>query len=205
MKHLLFAAAFLILACGSQTQTSGGYEVGDQARDFNLKGVSGDKISMNEDYPDAKGFIVIFSCNHCPYVKAYEDRMIQLHKDFAPKGYPVIAINPNDPEKYPEDSYENMKKRAENKNFPFNYVVDPTQEIAKTYGATRTPHVFLLDRKESGNLVVEYTGAIDDNTENPEQVENQYVRDAISALESGEKPERTNTKAIGCTIKWKDS
>lgn len=205
MKHLLFAAAFLILACGSQTQTSGGYEVGDQARDFNLKGVSGDKISMNEDYPDAKGFIVIFSCNHCPYVKAYEDRMIQLHKDFAPKGYPVIAINPNDPEKYPEDSYENMKKRAENKNFPFNYVVDPTQEIAKTYGATRTPHVFLLDRKESGNLVVEYTGAIDDNTENPDQVENQYVRDAISALESGEKPERTNTKAIGCTIKWKDS
>lgn len=205
MKHILFAAAFLILACGSQTQKNGGYEVGDQARDFNLKGVSGEKISMEEDYPNAKGFIVIFSCNHCPYVKAYEERMIQLHKDFAPKGYPVIAINPNDPEKYPEDAYKNMKKRAENKGFPFNYVVDSTQEIAKTYGATRTPHVFLLDRKESGDLMVEYIGAIDDNSENPQQVENHYVRDAISALENGEKPERTNTKAIGCTIKWSGS
>jgi len=206
MKHLLFAVGFMLLACGSNNQTNGGgYEVGDQARDFNLKGVNGEKISMKEDYPDVKGFIVIFSCNHCPYVKAYEDRMMKLHKDFAPKGYPVIAINPNDPEKYPEDSYENMKKRANNKNFPFNYVVDSTQEIAKTYGATRTPHVFLLDRKASGDLMVEYTGAIDDNTENPEQVENHYLRDAIRALENGEKPERTHTKAIGCTIKWSDS
>lgn len=130
---------------------------------------------------------------------------IKLHRDLSPRGYPVIAVNPNDPGEYPADSYEQMKKRAQEKNFPFRYVVDPTQEIAKTYGAKRTPHVFLLDRKKSGKLIVEYIGAIDDNTQNPENVNHRYVREAVRALENGRKPGITYTKAIGCTIKWKDS
>ncbi len=196
-------ALFLFAGCSeAQDQNNKGYEVGDIAKDFNLKGVSGEKISMKENFPDANGYIVTFFCNHCPYVQAYEDRIIDLHKDYAPKGYPVIAVNPNDPDIVPEDSYENMKEKAKNKGYPFPYLIDKTQEVAKTYGATRTPHVYLLEKQNNGKLKVAYIGTIDDNIENPDQVKKQYVRNAIKAIEAGEKPEPKHTKAIGCTIKW---
>ncbi|MDW8219461.1 MAG: thioredoxin family protein [Bacteroidota bacterium] len=177
-----------------------GYKVGDIARDFRLKNVDGTMISL-KSYPDAKGIIVIFTCNHCPYAKAYESRIIALHKNFAPQGYPVVAINPNDPAAYPEDSFENMVKRAKEKAYPFAYLVDETQEVAKAYGATKTPHVFLLKRN-ADTYEVAYIGAIDDNSENAQAVKEKYVEKAIEGLTKGT-PYTTTTKAVGCSIKWK--
>jgi len=204
MRLLTLITAFsLLVACfNAQNQNIQGYEVGDIATDFNLKGVSGEKISMKEDFPEAEGYIVTFFCNHCPYVQAYEERIMQLHEDFAPTGYPVIAVNPNDPEIVPEDSYKNMKEKAERKGYPFPYVIDRTQQVARTYGAAHTPHVFLLNKKEGGKLKVAYIGTIDDNIENPDKVSQQYVRSAVKALKAGRKPDPAHTKAIGCTIKW---
>ncbi|MGM0378025.1 MAG: thioredoxin family protein [Bacteroidota bacterium] len=199
MKQVLLTIALMAFAVNIQGQ---GYEPGDKARDFDLKNIDGSTVSLS-DYPDAKGFIVIFTCNHCPYSQAYEDRIVQLDKTFKDKGYPVIAINPNDSKVYPEDSFENMKKRAENKGFTFPYLVDETQEIAKTYGAKKTPHVFLLN-KESGDLIVRYIGTIDDNYQNPDAVSKTYVADATTALLNGNSVKQKTTKAVGCGIKWKD-
>ena len=122
-----------------------GYNVGDAASDFKLKNVDGKFVSLS-DYPEAKGFIIIFTCNHCPYAKAYQDRIIQLDKKYKPLGYPVIAISPNDPEIVPEDSYENMVLVAKEKGFTFPYLFDGTQEVYRKYGAKRTPHVYLLEK-----------------------------------------------------------
>lgn len=177
---------------------TGGYQIGDVATDFSLKNVDETMVSM-ANYPDAKGYIVIFSCNSCPYVVMYEDRMIELHNKFTPQGYPVIAINPNDPDIKPEDSFANMQARAREKNFPFPYVFDEKQEIFPQYGATKTPHVFLLNKER----VVEYIGAIDNNAQDASAVTENYVENAIAALEAGDKPDPTTTKAIGCTIKFK--
>ena len=154
------------------------------------------------DYTDAKGYIVIFTCNHCPYAVAYEDRIIELHNEFAPKGFPVVAINPNDPEINAEDSYEKMKERASDKGFPFAYLFDDGQTVYPKYGATRTPHVYLLEKTKKGNIV-RYIGAIDNNYEDAEAATEHYVRDGINALLSGTEVEVTETKAIGCTIKVK--
>jgi len=178
-----------------------GYKVGHKADDFSLKNVDGQMVSM-ADYPDAKGFIVIFTCNHCPYSIAYEDRIIALDKKYKSLGYPVIAINPNDASIVPDDSYPKMVERAKEKGFSFPYLHDETQEVYRKYGATRTPHVFVL-QKEKKALRVEYIGAIDDNTRDAEQVTKRYVEDAVDALLAGKTPEVTFTKAIGCTIKDK--
>ncbi len=198
MKKTILALLIMFIGAGAFAQ---GYEVGDVATDFRLKNVDETYVSM-ADYPEAKGFIVIFSCNHCPYVVAYEDRMIELHNEFAPKGFPVIAINPNDPEVVPADSFEKMQERAEEKNFPFDYVIDEGQKIYPQYGATRTPHVYLLERVGE-DLKVAYIGAIDDNYQDATKVNEKYVANAINALLAGERPERTFTRAIGCTIKTK--
>ncbi len=198
MKNILFAALFCV---ASTLSAADGYKVGDTARDFSLKNVDGKMISLT-NYADAKGVIVVFTCNHCPYAKAYESRIIGLHKTFAAKGYPVVAVNPNDPAAYPEDSFENMAKRAKEKSYPFAYVFDDTQEIAKSYGATRTPHVFLL-KKNADKYEVAYIGAIDDNSESADAVKEKYVEQAIAALTAGKAPSVTSTKAVGCGIKWK--
>lgn len=176
-------------------------DVGDIAPNFNLKNVDGTKISF-DSYPEAKGFIVIFSCNHCPYVIAYEDRMIALHNTYAAKGYPVIAINSNDPEVVPGDSFEEMQKRAKEKNFPFAYVVDKKQKVYPKYGATRTPHVFIVNKEEEGN-VVRYIGAIDNNYEDASAVTEKYVENALQELLAGKEVSVSKTVAIGCTIKTK--
>lgn len=178
-----------------------GYKVGDIATDFLLKSTDGKSVSL-KDYKDAKGFIIIFTCNHCPYAKAYEDRIINLHNRFLPEGYPVVAINPNDPEIQPEDSFEKMVERAKQKNFPFAYVWDDKQEVFPVYGATKTPHVFIL-RKENKNNVVKYIGTIDDNYENPKDVSVRFVEDAIYDLLANREVRTTNTVAIGCSIKSK--
>ncbi|MDX2133307.1 MAG: thioredoxin family protein [Saprospiraceae bacterium] len=192
---LLLLATFLTAACALAQGT--GYKVGDVARDFTLKGVDGNMYSLEGEI--IEGFIVIFTCNHCPYAIAYEDRIIELNKKYASLGYPVIAINPNDPVKQPDDSYEKMQVRAREKGFNFLYLYDETQEIAKAYGATRTPHVYLLDK----NRVVRYIGAIDDNHEDATAVKEKYLENAINDLRNGKAVAVPQTKAIGCTIKWK--
>ncbi len=179
-----------------ETADAPAYTVGDIAEDFSLMNVDGKMVSL-ADFEGAKGYIVTFTCNHCPYSVMYEDRLIRLHKKYAPLGYPVIAINPNDPAKQPEDSYAGMKIRAKEKAFPFVYLFDDGQNIYPKFGAERTPHVFLLDN----TLKVRYIGAIDDSARDADAVENKYVEMAISAMEDGKDPDPNFTKAIGCTIK----
>jgi peroxiredoxin len=179
-----------------------GYEVGDVAADFSLKNIDGKTVSMS-DYADAKGFVVIFTCNHCPFAKAYEDRINNINQRYEKLGYPVIAINPNDPDVVPEDSYDNMKVRAKNKGFTFPYLVDETQDVFKMYGATRTPHVFVLQKNNEGKLLVKYIGTIDDNYQDPKAVQQNYLSNAIDNLVAGKDPDPNFTKAIGCSIKVK--
>ncbi len=196
MRKTILAAFFITAAAFAVAQ---GYKPGDKATDFKLKNIDGTTVSMN-DYADAKGFIVIFTCNHCPFSIAYEDRIIDLDLRFKELGYPVIAINPNDPAVSPGDGYEDMQKRAAEKGFTFPYLIDEGQKIFPAYGAIRTPHVFVLNR-EKGEYIVEYIGAIDDNHQDTEAVKQKYVEDAVYALIKGNKPVTTTTKAIGCTIK----
>lgn len=199
MKTVLMTL-LLLAATVSLTQAQG-YNVGDKATDFKLKNVDGKFVSM-ADYADAKGFIVIFTCNHCPYAVAYEDRMIAIDKKFKAKGFPMIAINPNDPEIAPADSYEKMQERSKEKGFTFPYLFDDGQKVYPVYGATRTPHVYLLERQDE-DLVVAYIGAIDDNYQDVNAVEDKYLENAIEALLAGKKPAPDFTRAIGCTIKAK--
>lgn len=205
MKKIVFVLSLFIIInmitlLPSSAQNNG-YAVGDMARDFKLKSIDGKMVSLS-DYPKSKGFIVVFTCNHCPFSQAYEQRIINLHKKYNLKGFPVIAINPNDKTREPEDSYENMQKRAKEKKYPFVYLYDETQEIAKTYGALRTPHLFILLKTKEGNRI-EYIGAVDDNFEEPTQVKEKYAENALNALLDGKPVTKTSTKAIGCGIKWK--
>jgi peroxiredoxin len=207
MKKLLIAAILisgLIISAfttiDNKDKEPQAYKVGDIASDFKLKNVD-DKFVSLSDFK-AKGYIVIFTCNHCPFSIAYEDRIIALDKKYKTKGYPVIAINPNDPEVQPKDSFEAMKIRAKEKGFTFPYLFDEGQKVYPVYGATKTPHVFLLKRTAKGNEVA-YIGAIDDNHEDEKDVKVKYLENAIDALMKGEKPSPDVTKAIGCTIKTK--
>lgn len=174
----------------------GGYKIGDVATDFELKNVDGTLFSLS-DIKDAKGYIVVFTCNGCPFSKMYEDRLIALHNEYASKGYSVVAINPNVSEDNDKENFEAMQKRAEEKDFPFVYLADENQKIFPQYGAVRTPHVFLLDSERK----VQYIGTIDDNSKDAEAVKVKYVENAIAALESGSKPDPNFTKAIGCPVK----
>lgn len=178
---------------------SKGYKVGDVASDFNLKNIDGKMVSLS-DYTKAKGFIVVFTCNTCPYSVANEDRIIALDKKYKTKGYPIIAINPNDPAARSGDSFEEMKVRAKEKGFTFPYLFDDGQKVYPKYGATKTPHVYILN-KDDGKLIVEYIGAIDDSSRNEDNVSERFVEDAVDALLAGKKPTKTYTRAIGCSIK----
>ena len=178
-----------------------GYRVGDKAADFKLQNIDGKYVSL-ADYPNAKGFIVVFTCNTCPYAKAYQDRIIALDKKYKSKGYPVIAINSNDTDLKPEDGMAGMKERAKEKGFTFPYLKDANYKVFKEYGATRTPHIFVLT-KQGGDLVVSYIGAIDDNYQDASAVKDPYVANAVDALLANRQPDPNFTKAIGCTIKQK--
>ena len=197
-KLIVFISAVFLLA---SFKNDGGYAVGDKATDFKLKNID-DKTFSLADKKDAKGFIVVFTCNHCPYAVKYEDRIVALNNKYAKLGYPVIAINPNDATAYPDDNLANMKKRAKEKSFTFPYLVDDTQSIAKAYGATKTPHVFIL-KKENADLIVKYIGAIDDNTDDASAVTVKYVEQAVDELLANKPVAITSTKAIGCGVKWK--
>ena len=193
----LIIGLLAVVVLGAWTSKTQGYKVGDKVESFQLKGVDNKMHSM-EDYTDAKGYIIIFTCNHCPYSVAYEDRIIALNNKYAALNYPVIAINPNDPDLYPSDNFKNMKIRAKEKGFTFPYLMDKGQHIYPKFGATKTPHVFLLD----ANKVVQYIGAIDNSTD-ASGVTEKYLENAIEALRSGKKPTPNYTKAIGCSIKTK--
>ncbi len=196
MKKLFLIGLMISLSTKLFAQ---GYQIGDVATDFRLLNIDGNYLSMS-DYEDIKGVVLIFSCNHCPFVVAYEDRMIELHNEYAPKGFPVLAINPNDTIAEPRDSFTKMIQRAEEKNFPFDYVIDADQTIYPQYGATHTPHVFLLEKVDD-EFIVAYIGAIDDNARDASAVQERYLANAIDALLAGEEISRTITRAIGCTIK----
>lgn len=176
-----------------------GYKVGDVAEDFSLKNIDGKMVSLS-DYDKAKGFIVIFTCNTCPYAVMYEDRIIDLNKKYADKGYPVIAIMPNNTDVKPGDNLEAMRQRAKDKGFTFPYLIDEGQTVYPKFGATKTPHVFLL-QKADGSNIVEYIGAIDDNYKDASAVTTKYVENAVDALLEGEAIPETETRAIGCSIK----
>jgi peroxiredoxin len=193
------SALFTVLIMAAVMVYGQGYKPGDKATDFKLKGVDGKFVSM-ADYPAAKGFVVIFTCNTCPYAVAYEDRIIELDRKYKALGYPVIAINPNNPAVQPGDSFDKMVERAKEKGFTFPYLFDEGQTVYPVYGATHTPHVYILDRK-GGDLIVSYTGAIDNNYKDASAANEHYVATAIEAIKEGRGPQITTTKAIGCSIK----
>lgn len=175
------------------------YSIGDKAEDFSLKNIDGKMVSL-ADFKDARGFIVIFTCNTCPYSVANEDRIIELDKKYKPKGFPVVAINPNNPEVSSGDSFELMKERAAEKGFAFPYLLDEGQKVYPKYGATKTPHVFVL-KKDDKDLIVKYIGAIDDSARDAGSVRTKYVENAVNALLTDQPIEMASTKAIGCSIK----
>lgn len=192
----LLTALIALLIFAMSSTTPKGYAVGDIAEDFTLKNVTGEYVSLS-DYKDVKGVIVVFTCNHCPFAQLYEQRIIDLHKNYAPKGYPVVAINPNSPIVMPDDSYEKMQERAKAKHYPFAYLFDEHQTVYPKFGATRTPHVFLLDETRA----VRYIGSIDNNAEAPGPTTQRFLENAIEALMRGENPNPSSTKSVGCTIK----
>ena len=172
-------------------------KIGDKALDFNLTGTDDKSHSLNE-YAN-KNIVVVFSCNHCPYVRAWEDRMIKIQADYESKGVQLVAINANDAAKYPDDSFQNMKVRAREKKFNFPYLRDEDQKVATSYGAQRTPEVFLFDTKRT----LQYHGAIDDNYDEPNAVKVHYLRNALDAVLHGGKVPIADTAPVGCTVKWK--
>ncbi len=189
----------LLASLSTSTASAQGYDINDIATDFKLENIDGKMISMSE-YTDAKGFIITFTCNTCPYAVAYEDRVEALNKKYADKGYPVIAIMPNNIEVKPGDNMEAMAARAKAKGFTFPYVMDKGQEIYPQYGATKTPHIYILQKTDKG-LQVKYIGAIDDNYQDAKAVTKRYVEDAVNALLEGKEVPEAKTKAIGCSIK----
>jgi peroxiredoxin len=203
MKTITIRILVLIIAACSIQAAKKGYEVGDIVTDFKLKNTDGKLVSL-ADYQAAKGIILIFDCNTCPVSRSYNTRIIALHKKYSPQGFPVVTINSNDEAKSPGDSYEEMVKEAKMKNYEFAYLYDQSQEIAKTYGATNTPHVYVLEKKQD-TLKVAYIGAIDNNTRDGSKADKKYVENAVDALLNNQPISTTKTKAIGCGIKWKDA
>jgi len=200
MKKTMFLLTATVILTVS-VNASEPVKAGDEAYDFSLKSIKGEMISLSQ-FNDAKGFILIFTSNTCPYVIKYEERISDLHSKFSPKGFPVVAINSNDKIVSPADSYEEMQKNAKKKGFEYQYLHDESQETARRYGATNTPHVYVLS-KSGNNLKVEYVGAIDNNVDDPARADKKYVEDAVKAILNGKPVPVTGSKAIGCTIKWK--
>ncbi len=173
-------------------------KIGDAAIPFTLPGVDGQNHTLS-DYSNKAIVVIIFSCNHCPYVRAWQDRMVQIQADYANKHVQMIAINANDTYNNPDDSFANMKKQALENGFNFIYLYNESQNIARAYGAERTPEVFLFDH----NSILQYHGAIDDNFQEPHEVTHHYLRDALDAVINHHPPPLIETRVVGCTIKWK--
>lgn len=169
--------------------------------DFRLKNTDGKFVSLNS-YPQAKGFIIVFTCNHCPFAKLYPPRLNELNKKYSASGVPLIAISSTDTIVYEEDTYPEMVKKAKKEHFNFPYLFDEQQSVAKAFAAQKTPHAFVI-WKENGNFVVKYSGAIDDNGAQPTKVKNRYVANAVDALLSGKEVTTKETKSIGCQIHFR--
>lgn len=196
---LVLVAVMFVSAFTIKSDIENGYGIGDVVEDFNLENIDGKMVSMS-DYKDAKGFIITFTCNTCPFAVAYEDRINDLNKKYSDLGYPVIAIMPNNTDVKPGDNMEAMKVRAKEKDFTFPYLMDKGQKVYPKFGATKTPHVYIVEKTKAGN-VVKYIGAIDDNSRDASAVKVKYAEDAIDALLEGKDIEVKETRAIGCGIK----
>ena len=203
MKTLSIFPFVLLFALTTLSSNGDGYKVGDKVSDFRLKNFDGKMVSLS-DFKKEKGVILIFDCNTCPYSKAYNDRIIALHNTFQSKGFPVVTINPNDGEQSPGDSFEQMVVKAKQKKYDFPYLHDESQQVAKAFGATNTPHVFVLKRT-GDNFTVAYIGAIDNNARSGAKADKKYVEEAVAALLAGKPVPTSKTKAVGCGIHWKDA
>jgi len=198
----IISAALLVLfisAFALNNMAQKGYGIGDLADDFSLKNIDNSMVSL-ADYKDAKGFIVTFTCNTCPFAVLYEDRIQALNEKYGSQGYPVIAIMPNNTDVKPGDNMQAMKQRAQEKGFTFPYLIDKGQKVYPKFGATKTPHIYVLEKTKKGN-VVKYIGAIYDNHEDASAVKIKFVENAVDALLKGEEVMQKETKAIGCSIK----
>jgi len=202
MKRILISMLAIVALIAASPEKNG-YEIGDVAADFKLKNVDGKMISL-ADFKEAKGFIIVFDCNTCPVSKAYNSRIMALNKKYAPLGFPLIAINPNSPEVSAGESYEEMVKLAKKKGYDFPYLYDESQQVVKTFGATNTPHVFIL-KKADNELRVAYIGAIDDSSRSASDVTKKYVEEAVDQILAGKPVSTSKTKAIGCGVKWKNA
>lgn len=172
-------------------------QIGQSAPDFSLPGVDDKRYSL-ASFKDAKVLVVAFWCNHCPYVVGSEERMLKFARDYLPRGVAIVAINSNETEDHPGDSFESMIERAREKKYPFPYVRDESQDVAKAYGALRTPHFYVFD----GHRRLRYTGRMDDNPRSPGQEKTHELRDAVDSLLAGRKPSVELTNPIGCNVKW---
>lgn len=177
-------------------------QIGQPASDFDLPGTDGRRHSL-ADFDDAAVAVVVFSCNHCPYVIGSEDRMIAFARAYAPRGVRMIAINSNETENHPTDSMEHMVERAREKNFPFAYLRDDSQEVARAYGALRTPHYYAFTKGGNGEWLLRYTGRMDDNPRTPGMEKTHELADAVDALLAGREVPVPLTNPIGCNVKWK--
>ncbi len=193
-----FLPLILLLLTG-QLQAQTGYSLGDAVTNFTVKATDGRPVSL-ADYASQKGIIVIFTSNHCPFSRTYEERVQALNQRFAPLGYPVLAIMGDDPAVYEEDSFANMKRRVTEQNYSYSYAMDESQQVVRRFGASRTPQAFVLKR-ERDQFVLEYMGAIDDNPQDRAGVQRQYVTDAVTSLLAGRPVATPITKAVGCAIK----
>lgn len=172
--------------------------LGSPAPEFSLPGVDGRTYSP-KDFSDARALLVVFTCNHCPYAQAVEERLIAIGNDYRERGLAVVLINSNDAETHPDDSFDKMKARAEEKSYPFPYLYDEDQSVARAYDAACTPDPYLFDAEHK--LV--YRGRVDDNWKEPQSVTRHELREAIDALLAGEPVSETQNASLGCNIKWK--
>ncbi|MCI2230138.1 thioredoxin family protein [Polaribacter sp. MSW13] len=199
IQTILLLTVIAMTTVAFTIKTEKGYKIGDVIEDFSLKNIDNKMVSLS-DYQEVKGFVIIFTCNTCPYSVANEDRIIALQEKYKSKGFPVIAINPNDPSVSAGDSFEKMKIRASEKEFNFPYLFDEGQTVYPKFGATKTPHVYIVTRND---MKVQYIGAIDNSSRNPDAVTEKYVENALDALLSGKSIDKKETRAIGCSIKVK--
>ena len=177
---------------------SKGMPLGTQAPPFSLPDVDGETRGL-ESFGDADVLVIVFTCNHCPYAIASEDRLIEIQRDYAPRGVQVVAINPNDAQKYPDDSFDAMKVRAADKGFNFPYLHDESQSVARAFDAACTPDIFVFDRDRK--LI--YNGRIDDNWQQPAQVTRRDLRAVLDAAVEGGSVDFEHVPSMGCSIKWK--
>jgi len=197
---LALPGVFVLLAAGGATAADGPLALGSKApmADVKMKNVDGHELSL-EDIAGSKGMLVIFSCNHCPWAKGWESRIVELGNEYVEQGIGVVVVNSNDPAAYEEDSLTVMQQRHDSEGYGFPYVVDATSGVAKAFGATHTPEAFLFD--DEGLLV--YHGGVDDNMREPDKVEHTWLADALAAVAAGKPVPVAETKALGCSIKFR--